>query len=95
MKQNIKSLDNVLHNIIQKYNLDELYASQKIKDDWMKIVNKNIFNVFKPVKIEKHVLYLHAKTEYWKTEFDKFKHQIIKMVNDFLNPFHIKDIYII
>lgn len=95
MKQNFKSLNNMLHNIIQKYNFDESYANQTIKDDWIKVVNNNIFKIFKPVKIEKHVLYLHAKTEYWKPEFDKFKSQIIKKVNNYLDPFQIKDINII
>lgn len=95
MKQNFKSLNSTLQNIIQKYNLDETYASYTIQNDWSKIVNKNIYKIFKPVKIEEQILYLQAKTEYWKNEFDNIKNHITDTVNKYLDPYQIKGINII
>lgn len=95
VKQNFKSINNTLQNIIQKYNLNELYVNQTIQKDWNTIVNKNISKIVKPVKIEKQVLYLQAKTEYWKAEFDVVKNQIMEAVNKYLDPYRIKEINII
>jgi len=92
MKQNFKSLNRTLQNIIQKYKLDESYADQTIKNDWIKIVNKNIYKIVKPIKIEKHVLYLHVNSEFWNNELDKVKVQIIEMVNKYLDPYRIREI---
>jgi len=92
MKQNFKSLNNTLHNIIQKYNLDEAYADQIIRENWNKIVNKNVNNVVKPVKITNQVLHLHAKTDSWKQESEIVKDQIMEIVNKYLDPYQIKDI---
>ena len=92
MKQNFKSINNMLQNIIKKYNLEDSFNIESIKSNWETIVNKNIYKLAKPVKIEKQVLYLQVKTNYWKLEFELAKDQIIEMINSNIYPFKIKEI---
>ena len=42
MKQNFKSINNMLQNIIKKYNLEDSFNIESIKSNWETIVNKNI-----------------------------------------------------
>ena len=92
MKQNFKSINNMLQNIIKKYNLEDSFNIESIKSNWETIVNKNIYKLAKPVKIEKQVLYLQIKTNYWKLEFEQAKDQIIEMINSNIDPYKIKEI---
>ena len=92
MKQNFKSLNNTLQNIIKKYHLDEAYTDQNIKNNWDKFVNKNIYKLVKPVKLEKQILYLQVKTGYWKTEFEQVREQMLETLNQKTDPYKIKEI---
>lgn len=92
MKKNFKSITSTLQNIIKKYNLDESYAFDSIKNDWETIINKNIHKLVTPVKLENQILYLQVKTGYWKEEFDKLKIQIIEIVNSKIDPYKIIEI---
>jgi hypothetical protein len=92
MKKNFKSIDNTLQDIIQKYNLEESYTYESIKNNWEVIVNKNISKLIKPIKLEHNVLYLKAKTDYWKDEFEIIKDQIYEQLNEKFDSYKIKDI---
>lgn len=92
MKQNFKSLNNTLQNVIKKYNLDEAYANQILKNDWNKIVNKNICKIIKPVRLEGDILFIQAKTEHWKAEFKQIQNKFLKTINQKISPYKINEI---
>ena len=92
MSQKFKSLNSTLKNIIHKYNLDESYADYSVLENWDEIVNKKISKIITPVKIEKHILYLQAKSDSWKKESEIIKKSIIETVNRKLYPYQIEDI---
>lgn len=92
MNKKFQSLNKTLYHIIKKYNLTESYFDSYFKNKWNEIVNLNTSKIFKPVKIENHVLYLHAKTEYWEKEFENLKGQILTSVNKYTDSYEIIDI---
>lgn len=92
MKNNFKSLHSTLYDILKKYNLDETYILQTIKNNWDKMVNVQIYKLVKPVKLENRVLYLQTKTSYWKTEFEQIENQILESINKEIFPHKIDEI---
>jgi predicted nucleic acid-binding Zn ribbon protein len=95
MNRKFTPLNSTLKNILQKYELEEDYIFQNIKSNWDTILDNKINMVIKPVKLEKKILYIEAKTDYWKNELDHLNEQILKKVNSNINPYRIDEIKII
>jgi len=92
MNRKFAPINNTLNKILQKYHLEEEYAFQNIKTHWVQIVDKNMNKLVKPVKLENKVLYLDAKTEYWKDELNSVKKDILETVNKNNSSYKIDDI---
>ena len=95
MKYNFNPVQEQLLGLLKKYNLKEPFWEYEIKENWSKILPKQLATVTEPVKVEKGVLSIRVKNELWKKEILQRKAELLNLIQSAVNGISIKEIDII
>lgn len=95
MKENLHSIQDTLKSFLKNYNLETNYADYELKNNWHKILKKQLANVTEPVKLENNCLTIRVTNELWYKEILTRKKELLKIISESLDNIKIDSVKII
>lgn len=95
MKHKSVPIQDQLLELLKKYNLEEPFLENEIKENWSKILPKQLAAVTELDKVDNGVLTVRVKNEHWKKEIIKRKEELLNLIQLSVKEITIKNIYIV
>ena len=95
MKNNFKPLGSVLHDIVQKHNLENDYNLHRLEQEWDKILDDRISKIAKPYRLQGKILTVKVEEKEWRTEIKNYAQEIIEKINSNMQDLNIEGLNII
>ena len=86
------AINNVLHNLLARYRLQELTKNSDLLQQWQELAGPGLSDFFKPRYLRKGVLYLEVPARADKKEVTVKKKELSRRVHDRIGGSFIKDI---
>jgi len=93
-KQNEQSLQEVLHEILKKYNLERRFEQAEVADIWNKTLGPSVANQTKRVVLKNGVLTVYIDSSLVKHELNMLKGRLVASLNETMGKEVVKEIFI-
>jgi predicted nucleic acid-binding Zn ribbon protein len=95
MSKEFSSVNEQLKRLLKNYRLEQQYAEYEIKENWEKLLNKQLAGVTIPQSLENKVLTISVTNELWKKEIFARKKELLEMLNSSLESIKLENIKIV
>ncbi len=92
-KKDLKKVSDILNELVKNKNWEKNFALQQIKQDWPKVVGKNIAGHTDPKFIKTKKLFIEVDSPIWSTQLSYMKDQIIDTINGYYKKEMINEIF--
>ena len=95
MQHKSKPIGKILQSVLKDINAYDNFIKLWILQNWNEAMIKPITQICRPVKFDGDVLIVEAISESWANELQRFKREMIDILNRKFNHLNVKDIKIV
>ncbi|MCH8124487.1 DUF721 domain-containing protein [candidate division KSB1 bacterium] len=92
VQNNFSAINDIIKNIIKKYELEKIVLEGQTVKEWNNVVGTRISKVTKAIKVSDGKLFVQVLNNSWRTELMLLRLEIKKNINNQVGSDFIKDI---
>ncbi|WP_456441209.1 DUF721 domain-containing protein [Caldithrix abyssi] len=94
MKHEPKSIGAALQTALKQMEAYDNFLKLWVVQNWKKVMMKPLSEICRPIKFENETLIIEAKSEAWANELQKYKKEMIDILNRKFDQLNVTDIKI-